>query len=353
MVTVNCSRLLSEDHIDPKLVHGFLRNVKSVLFKKVQERRPDTYLYHKLKLVKEVGDKIIGSEMVPHLVPRNVALLFFNQKPHDFFPGAKIEIAVFTNGKKIGKKKNVTGPIDQQISNTLSFIKKNTLENAYPAKAIQEAVVNAVLHRGYENSASNPVKISIRPSGIEIVSYPGPNSNLTIEHLSGQYKVPKVPMRNQRTAEFLVRLGWAEGFGTGIETIFDVMGENGNPNPSFEFKSDYFQVHLPSCTEYTTSPEPSEQDNDNKDNSGDGDDEIESSEDMEEGGGNGEDDNEGGGNFPHGNQYGDVEHNAYHFVSSAHITPDLEATANLKMSYPIQESCGVSILLNSDHLRML
>lgn len=333
MVTENCSQPLSEDCIQANLVHTFLRAVNSNLQTKVQEGRPDIHFYKKLKLVKEVGDKRIGSKTVPLFVPKNVALLFFHQRPHDFFPGAKTEIAMFTNGNNIYEKKLVTGPIDQQISQTLSIITSNTLDHAYPAKAIQEAVVNAFLHRSYENSASNPVKIAIKPSGIDIVSYPGPNCDLKIEHFSQQCKMPNVPMRNQRIAEFLTKLKLMEGFCTGIETIFEVMKENGNPEPSFEFGSSYFQVHLPSCTEHTT-----EQDNDNEDkNSGDGDDENESNDDVEEGGGNGdndqeEDDNEGdGANFqlgpfsePHGNRHGHAEHNAYHIVlDSINILPGI------------------------------
>ena len=322
MVTENCSQLLSEDCIHANLVHTFLRAVNSKLYKKVQEGKPDICFYKRLKLVKEVGDKRIGNEIVPLFVPKNVALLFFHQRPHDFFTGAKTEIAVFTNESDICERKLVTGPIDQQISQTLSIITRNTLDHAYPAKAIQEAVVNAVLHRGYENSDSNPIKISIKPNGIDIVSYPGPNCDLKVEHFSQQCKRPNVPMRNQRIAEFLAKLKLIEGFGTGIETIFEVMKENGNPEPSFDFGSSYFQVHLPSCTEHTTSP--TEQENDNEDeNSCDGDDENGSNDNVEEGGGNGdckEDDNEeDGANFQqvpfseaHGNRHGDVEHTAYH-----------------------------------------
>lgn len=339
----NCRQPLSEGCIHANLVHRFLRGVNSKLQKKVEEGRPDIYFYKKLRLVKEVGDKKIESKIVPLFVPKNVALLLFHPRPHEFFPGAKIEIAMFTSSNHIDEKKLVTGPIDQQISQTLCIIKKNTLDHAYPAKAIQEAVVNAILHRSYENSASNPVKIMIKPSGIDIVSYPGPNCDLKIEHFSQQCKVPNVPIRNQRLAEFLLKLDLIEGFGTGIETIFEVMKENGNPEPSFEFGSNYFKVHLPSCTECTTSP--TEQDKDNKDNnSGDGDDEKGSNDDVEEGRGNGDYDQEGddnednGANFQlvplseaHGNHRGDVEHNAG-------IQQDLKPRNDVKHS--IQESCG-------------
>ena len=35
------------------------------------------------------------------LVPRNVALLFFNETPSDYFPGAKTEVTIYDQDKKI------------------------------------------------------------------------------------------------------------------------------------------------------------------------------------------------------------------------------------------------------------
>lgn len=45
----------------------------------------------------------------------------------------------------------------------------------YPYAAIEEAVVNAVYHRGYEER--NPIEVRIDKEKITIVSYPGPDKH--------------------------------------------------------------------------------------------------------------------------------------------------------------------------------
>ncbi len=53
----------------------------------------------------------------------------------------------------------------------------------YPFPAIEEALVNAVYHRSYEQQ--EPVEVRINPDRIEIVSYPGPDASIRIEALNG------------------------------------------------------------------------------------------------------------------------------------------------------------------------
>lgn len=194
--------------------------------------------------------------MVPLFVPRNVALLFFHPGPHDFFSGAKTEIAIYTHEDVVTKEKTITGPIDQQIQEAMSFILETTKEEArrefvaYPVRALREAVVNAFHHRGYEACDYNPIKIHIKPNCIDVVSYPGPDPSLKPEHFSEENEVPYVPSRNRRIAEFLKDRKLAEGRFTGVRTIYRSMKKNENPKPTFAFSQTFFHVRLPGHPKY-------------------------------------------------------------------------------------------------------
>ena len=234
-------------------MNTFLEDIQSGLLE--HNVKDPLYYYDRLKLLRYVGDKRIGDQLLPVWVPRNVALLFFHPTPHEFFRGAKTEIAIYSHDNETDEK-CITGPIDQQIGEVLSFILKTTKEEArhefvaYPERALREAVVNAFHHRGYEDCHCDPIKIHIRPDCIDVISYPGPNPTLTKEHFTEGSEVPCVPSRNRRIAEFLKERKLAEARFTGVRTIFKSMKQNKNPKPSFRFDSEHFQVRLPGHPKY-------------------------------------------------------------------------------------------------------
>ena len=246
---------LSEADIDFELVKKFLKGIGSQLLNQQGDKKP-IYYYKRLNLVTHVGDASDGGKMVPVFVPRNIALLFFHPSPHDFFSGAKTEIAIYTHEGEVTEEKLITGPIDQQVHKTLSFIWQTTKEEAhhefvaYPVQALREAVVNAFHHRGYEVCDNNPIKIYIKPNCIDVVSYPGPDPSLKPEHFFEENEVPYVPSRNRRIAEFLRERKLAEGRFTGVKAIYRSMKNNNNPKPTFNFHQSYFHVRLPGHPKY-------------------------------------------------------------------------------------------------------
>ena len=206
-----------------------------------------------MRLVRSFGDKEQRGRLVKCLVPRNVALLFFNETPSEYFPGAKTDIAIYDQNKNIAHEVEYVGPIDKQVSNTLEYILRETKDKEeeslayvlYPRKALREAVVNAFYHRGYEPEHPDPVKVRIYPTHIDIISYPGPHPSLKPEHFVEDGDMPPVKTRNKRVGGFLVKRKLAEEKGTGVRTIFRSMKENGNYTPAFQFDESYFRVRLP------------------------------------------------------------------------------------------------------------
>ncbi len=114
----------------------------------------------------------------------------------------------------------------------------------YPLAAIEEALVNAVNHRGYDQR--EPVEVHINPEGIDIVSYPGPDASIRIEALASD-KIVARRYRNRRIGEFLKELDLTEGRCTGIPIIREAMANNGSPPPRFSTDEGrtYFLAELP------------------------------------------------------------------------------------------------------------
>ena len=243
------------EDISPTLMRRFLANVRSDL---VHNAVGDREIYQRMRLVSKVNE---------HEAPRNVALLFFHEDPDKFFPGARIEIVQFADGAggNLLEERTIRGSLPEQIRLTLDYLHSMAdvmLQKApgraevdrtvaYPYEAMEEAIVNALYHRSYEDTPE-PTKVYLYPGRMEIISYPGPVQGVTRESLSPGRTVPPVPARNRRLGELLKELRLAEARGTGLPKIWRKMKENGSPDPTFDFDEGrtYFRVVLPAHPRY-------------------------------------------------------------------------------------------------------
>ncbi|HET54544.1 MAG TPA: AAA family ATPase, partial [Ignavibacteria bacterium] len=175
-----------------------------------------------------------------NLLPKNVGLLFFAKNPQKHFPSAKIEVVVFKDetGTEYSEK-IFSGGLHQQLRNALDHLQNKFSEQIirksasipeserivkYPYAALEEALCNAVYHRGYNNDST--IEVRIYPNRIDIISFPGPLPPLDKEKLrNNQFDIRKY--RNRRIGEFLKDLHLTEGRATGIPTIIDAMKKNG------------------------------------------------------------------------------------------------------------------------------
>jgi predicted HTH transcriptional regulator len=197
-----------------------------------------------------------------HEVPRNVAVLFFAPHPERFLPGARIELAVYGDGAggDVIVARELVGPLPEQVEACLAALRGLLPERtvkvpdraeaertpALPFAAVEEALVNAVYHRGYERDRPDPTKVHLFRDRLVITSYPGPVPGVSAEHLSLDM-VPAVPARNRRIGELLKELKLAEARGSGIPKIRRAMRTNGNPAPTFVFDAErtWFEATLP------------------------------------------------------------------------------------------------------------
>ena len=193
--------------------------------------------------------------------PKNVGLLFFNEAPHRFFPATQIDVVWFPDGAGGDRfeEKEFRGPLAVILREAIDFIARNYLKETvvkhphqpeaerfwdYPIAAIEEALVNAIYHRSYEER--EPVEVRITPQELTILSFPGADRSIRMEDLQTGRAISR-RYRNRRIGEFLKELDLAEGRSTGIPKILRAMRENGSPAPVFESDDDrmWFLVRLP------------------------------------------------------------------------------------------------------------
>ncbi len=151
------------------------------------------------------------------------------------------------------------GPLDRMLSDALAFIQRNYLVETvvkhadraeatrvfnFPYAAIEEAVVNAVYHRSYEER--EPVEVRISRDELVVLSFPGPDRSIRLADFAAGRAVSR-RYRNRRIGEFLKELDLTEGRSTGVPKMVKAMQANGSPLPVFETDDDRvsYLVRLP------------------------------------------------------------------------------------------------------------
>lgn len=189
----------------------------------------------------------IVSMLPEYAKPKNVGLMFFSMEPDRFFPYAQIDIVEFPDdtGDRI-REKTFKGPLHQQLREALLYIQNSILQEQvikvdgiaearrffnYPYAAIEEALSNAVYHKGYDER--EPIEVRVETDRIIIVSHPGADRSISTENLK-EYRAYSRRYRNRRIGEFLKEMHLTEGRNTGFRKILGALRNNGSPEPLFE-----------------------------------------------------------------------------------------------------------------------
>lgn len=237
--------------LQPTLIQSFLAEVKSDL----QSEAPRLSL-------EELGRRmqiVRGPAEGPR--PLNVGLLFFTPEPTRWFPQTQIDVVQLPQGRGGDQiiEKTFRGPVPVMLREALAYL-RNSVVTQYvlkhadraeaeryhniPYAALEEALVNAIYHRSYEER--EPIEVQITPREITVLSFPGPDRSVRMEDLRGGRAVAR-RYRNRRIGEFLKELELSEGRGTGIPKILAAMLANGSAEPAFETDDDRtsFLVRFP------------------------------------------------------------------------------------------------------------
>ena len=191
--------------------------------------------------------------------------MMFCKDPERFFKTTRVEIVFFPEGREnnpdnIIEVPAIKGPVPQMIQNTLNYLRTNVVKERilkvaddehalkcfnYPYPALEEAVVNALYHRDYQER--EPVEITVEPDKISILSYAGPDRSISLEAVRAAKSLRSRRYRNRRLGEFLKELNLTEGRATGIPTIQKKLEQNGSPKATIETDEDrtYFLIDIP------------------------------------------------------------------------------------------------------------
>lgn len=162
-----------------------------------------------------------------HSLYTNLAYLISDQCTHT------VKIAVFGDdaNTQFRDNKEFGGSIFQQLEDAFAYLtlcNKTTVtfqglerleKSDYPAEAIREALLNAVVHRDYSYSGS--IIINVNENEIEFISIGGLINGLSLEDIRNGISQP----RNHKLAEIFHRLRLIEAYGTGIRKIYRLYAE--------------------------------------------------------------------------------------------------------------------------------
>ena len=175
----------------------------------------------------------------------NAGVLFFGKNPKFFIPSAYTDCLLFkgTNKVDIIDRKTFEKNILEQLDGALKFLKRH-INLSYefkgelriekyeiPIRAIEEAIVNALIHRDYTFSGAN-ISIEIYDDRIEITN-PGKLLDGIDEKNFGKISL----RRNEILADVFSRTPYVEKVGSGISRIKNLCRKNNN---DLKFEFDHF-----------------------------------------------------------------------------------------------------------------
>ncbi len=179
------------------------------------------------------------------------AILLFGKTPQSPLTQAVVHAGRFREKVHIMDNRMIDGSIIEQVEETVGFIKKNMHVRFeitgnpqrkeiwdYPLPALREAVVNAIVHRDYGDTAD--IQIKMFEDALQIWSPGFLPYNVTVGDLFDPEHTSKP--RNKLIAQTFYDLGLIERYGSGIQRILDACIEENLPTPIFENFSGGFRI---------------------------------------------------------------------------------------------------------------
>ncbi len=162
------------------------------------------------------------------------------------------KVAVFkgSDSLQFRERREYSGCILKQLEDVYSFLEfinqtSSSFEGLrridvrdYPAAALREALMNALVHRDYSLSA--PTLVSVFENRIEIVNVGGLVKGINLEDISMGVSL----LRNEGLANVFYRLELIEAFGTGIRRIHESYATC-IKKPKIEISPNAFKITLP------------------------------------------------------------------------------------------------------------
>jgi predicted HTH transcriptional regulator len=224
-----------------------------------------------LQTSKQLEDYYSDKEQIAEFVPplfarksldgglclRNYALFMFGKKDSISlnFPDIHTILSIYRGtdrSEPTGERYSLTGSIIEQAKKVIGLLDTLTYttfdktsekpnKEKYPKRAMQEAIINAIVHRDYE--IAEPVRITAFSDRIEVRSPGTLHWGVDREKFKTGKASPK--WRNQSFAYLFNKLRLTQSEGQGIPTIIRTMREEGCPDPIFEIEEQSVTCILP------------------------------------------------------------------------------------------------------------
>ncbi len=179
---------------------------------------------------------------LPHLTL--AGLLLFGKEPQQIRPQLMVKAVAFIGNRLEGTEyldsEDIGSTLGEQFKGTMGFLKRNLRKQQngqnfnfpgileIPEVALEEAVVNALVHRDYLISSS--IRVFIFDNRVEIIS-PGKLPNTaTVESIRAGIQI----VRNPVLISFIPKLGIPyRGLGSGIPRMIEECRKANLPEPKF------------------------------------------------------------------------------------------------------------------------
>jgi ATP-dependent DNA helicase RecG len=192
-------------------------------------------------LLKQENDKF---------VPTGFGLLLFGKEPRTSLPQAGMLGTIhYPDGKE--ETRDFDGPmvlIPPQVEQWLRDKLPTVLDRSHmqrretpqvPFEMVREAVVNALIHRDYENRRAK-CQLIVTENTITVMSPGGPLSPITLEQLQS-FSAPMLS-RNPELHYVFARMGMAEERGLGIKTLRNRAQQVRLPLPKYVWEDPYLKL---------------------------------------------------------------------------------------------------------------
>ena len=185
--------------------------------------------------------------------PTHAGAMLFARQPLRWIPGAWVQFVRWAGTTMVDDVLDDTrfeGDLLSVLREIQAFIPLQTrsrpvaesvlrerTEVDYPAVAIRELLLNAIMHRSYESNA--PVRFNWFDDRIEIQSPGGLYGMASPENFPAQ-----TDYRNPVIAEAMATLGYVNMFGRGVIRAKEALRRNGNPEADFTFEPSHVLVTI-------------------------------------------------------------------------------------------------------------
>lgn len=228
------------------------------------EKSLEDYFSDREQIAELVYPLFVKNSLDSVLHPRNFTILLFGKKTSitSNFPDAYTAFSIYKGidrSEPTAERYTLTGSIVEQakraveLLNTQAYTAFDKTSNKpnqvkYPIRALQEAVINAIVHRDYE--IPEPIRITVFSDRIEVKSPGALHWGVDKKKFLLGKASPK--WRNQSFAYLFNKLQLAQSEGQGIPTIIRTMKEEGCPEPIFEIETESVTCILPAHPRHRT-----------------------------------------------------------------------------------------------------